>query len=153
MWEKLPHLIGRFEYAIDPKNRLAVPPRFRQALRADRGRAFILTSGLEACLFLFLPSKWRSLLADNLKAFNLPDKEAERAFKRKFFAEATEVEPDGQGRILIPHYLKDYAGLRQDVLVQGAGTRIEIWDTSRWKSYAQRKAEPVYRKVGKTLEL
>ena len=94
-------------------------------------------------------------MADNLKAFKLPNpnKENERAFKRKFFAEANEVELDNQGRILIPQYLKEYAGLRQNVLVQGVATRIEIWDERKWNSYARMKAEPAYKKVGKTLEL
>ncbi|MBI4375925.1 MAG: division/cell wall cluster transcriptional repressor MraZ [Elusimicrobia bacterium] len=146
-------LIGRYEYSIDSKNRLPVPPRFRDALAQEKARALYLTSGMEGCLYLFLPSQWRQLLANGLKAFSLPNKEHERAFKRKFFSEATDVEPDAAGRILVPHYLKAHAGLRAKVLVQGAGSRAEIWDETRWTAYHRAKVLPAYRTVSRSLEI
>ena len=146
-------LIGRYDYSLDPKNRLAVPPKYRETLAQEKGRTFFLTSGMEGCLYLFLPSQWEKMLADDLKMFSLPDKEQERAFKRKFFSEAVEVEPDGQGRVLVPQYLKAHAGLRFDVLVQGAGTRAEIWDSKRWADYERRTIAPAYKKIGKSLEI
>jgi transcriptional regulator MraZ len=146
-------LIGRYDYSLDPKNRLAVPPKYREALAQEKGRSFFLTSGMEGCLYLFLPSQWEKLLADDLKTFSLPDKEAERAFKRKFFSEAVEVEPDAQGRILVPQYLKEHAGLKADVLVQGAGNRAEVWDARRWTDYERKMVAPAYKKIGKSLEI
>ncbi len=146
-------LIGRYEYSLDPKNRLGIPPKFREALAAEKGRGLFLTSGLEGCLYLFLPSQWAALLHNDLQAFSLPDKEQERAFKRKFFSEAVEVEMDSAGRILVPQYLKAHAGLKNAVLVQGAGKRAEIWDAGRWAAYHRAKIEPAYRKVSKTLEI
>ena len=146
-------LIGRYEYSLDGKNRVAIPPKFREALQGERGRSFYITSGLEGCLYLFLPSQWERLLSDDLVLFALPDKEEERAFKRKFFSEAVELEPDAMGRVLIPSYLKDYAGLRGGVLVQGVGKRGEIWDKGRWASYRRLKVEPVYRKASRRLEI
>lgn len=146
-------LIGRYEYSLDPKNRLGVPPRFRELLLQEKGDRFYLTSGLEGCLYLFLPSQWSRLLDNDLQAFSLPDKEQERAFKRKFFSEATDVALDGAGRILIPQYLKAHAALRDTVLVQGAGKRAEIWDLARWRSYSRSKVEPTYRRVAKSLEI
>ena len=146
-------LIGRHDYSLDPKNRLAVPPKYREALAQEKGRSFYLTSGMEGCLYLFLPSQWEKLLEGDLKMFSLPDKEQERAFKRKFFSEAIEVEPDAQGRILVPQYLKEHAGLRFDVLVQGAGTRAEIWDSKRWSDYERKTVAPAYKKIGKSLEI
>lgn len=146
-------LIGRYEYTLDPKNRLSVPPRFREALLQEKGDRLFLTSGLESCLYLFLPSQWERLLANDLQAFSMADKEQERAFKRKFFAEACDVEPDGAGRILIPQYLKEHAGLKASVYVQGAGKRAEIWDVSKWNAYSKSKVEPVYRNVSKSLEI
>lgn len=146
-------LIGRYEYALDPKNRLSVPPKFREALLQEKAGRFYLTSGLEGCLYLFLPSQWNNLLEKDLQAFALPNKEEERAFKRKFFAEATEVELDAAGRILIPQYLKAHAGLKGKVLVQGAGKRVEIWDSARWAAYSRSKVEPAYRKVSRSLEI
>src|SRR3972149_69515 len=117
-------LIGRYDYSLDPKNRLPPP----------------------------LPNPWEKLLGDDLKMFSLPDKEQERAFKRKFFSEAVEVEPDAQGRILIAQYLKEHAGLRFDVLVQGAGKRAEIWDAKRWAAYEKSTIAPAYKKIAKSLE-
>ena len=146
-------LIGRYEYALDPKNRLAVPPKYRETLAQEKGRNFYLTSGMDGCLYLFLPAQWEKMLADDLKMFSMPDKEQERAFKRKFFSEAVEVEPDAQGRILVPQYLKEHAGLRFDVLVQGAGNRAEIWDTKRWAAYEKSTIAPAYKKIGKSLEI
>ncbi len=146
-------LIGRYEYSLDPKNRLAIPPKYRDALTSEKGREFYLTSGMEGCLYLFLPSQWKRLLADDLKMFSLPDKESERAFKRKFFSEAIDIELDAQGRILIPQYLKAHASLRSDVLVQGAGNRAEVWDVLRWGQYERKMVSPTYRKIGKSLEI
>ena len=146
-------LIGRYEYSLDPKNRLAIPPKYRDALAGEKGSEFYLTSGMEGCLYLFLPSQWKRLLADDLKMFSLPDKESERAFKRKFFSEAVDVELDAQGRILIPQYLKAHAALRSEVLVQGAGNRAEVWDALRWNQYERKMVSPTYRKIGKSLEI
>ena len=146
-------LIGRYDYSLDPKNRLAIPPNYRETLAQEKGRSFYLTSGMDGCLYLFLPAQWEKMLADDLKMFSMPDKVQERAFKRKFFSEAVSVEPDGQGRILVPQYLKEHAGLRFDVLVQGAGNRAEIWDTKRWAAYEKSTIAPAYKKIGKSLEI
>ena len=146
-------LIGRYDYSLDPKNRLALPPNYREILAQEKGRSFYLTSGMDGCLYLFLPAQWEKMLADDLKMFSMPDKEQERAFKRKFFSEAVEVEPDAQGRILVPQYLKEHAGLRFDVLVQGAGNRAEIWDVKRWAAYEKSTIAPAYKKIGKSLEI
>lgn len=146
-------LIGRYEYSLDPKNRVGVPPRFREALLQEKADRFFLTSGLENCLYLFLPSQWEKLLENDLQAFAMADKERERAFKRKFFAEATDVELDAAGRILVPQYLKAHAGLKSQVYVQGAGKRAEIWDVAKWNAYSKSKVEPTYKQVSKSLEI
>lgn len=146
-------LIGRYDYSLDPKNRLPIPPKYREALAEEKGRSYFLTSGMEGCLYLFLPSQWNRLLADDLKMFSMEDKLQERAFKRKFFSEAIEVEPDAQGRILVPQYLKEHAGLKTTVYVQGAGKRAEIWDSRRWSEYERRMVAPAYKRIGKSLEI
>lgn len=146
-------LIGRYEYALDSKNRLGIPPKFREALLQEKADRFFLTSGMDGCLYLYLPSQWNKLLENDLQAFSLPDKEQERAFKRKFFSEATDVELDSAGRILVPQYLKEHGGLKGAVLVQGAGTRAEIWDNAKWNAYNRSKVEPTFRKVSKSLEI
>jgi len=146
-------LIGRHEYALDGKNRLGIPPKYRELLTQEKGQSMFITSGMEGCLYLYLPSQWNHLVENGLQAFSLPDKEKERAFKRKFFSEAAEVEVDSAGRILLPQYLKTHAGLKSQVLVQGAGNRAEIWDTRRWQAYQKSKVEPAYRAVSKSIEL
>lgn len=146
-------LIGRYEYALDGKNRLGIPPKYRDLLAAEKAKSVFVTSGMEGCLYLYLPSQWERLTADGMQAFALEDKEAERAFKRKFFSEAAEIELDASGRILVPQYLKAHAGLKDLVLVQGAGSRAEIWDTRRWDAYQKAKVEPAYRLVSKNIEL
>ena len=146
-------LIGRYEYALDTKNRLGIPPKYRELLQAEKGKSIFITSGMEGCLYLYLPSQWQRLVENGLRAFSLEDKEKERAFKRRFFSEAAEVELDGAGRILVPQYLKAYAGLKGTVLVQGAGNRAEIWDARRWQTYEKAKVEPAYRLASKNIEL
>ena len=101
----------------------------------------------------YRPSQWQRLVEKDLQAFSLPDKEKERAFKRRFFSEAVEAELDGAGRVLIPQYLKASAGLKGAILVQGAGLRAEIWDARRWQSYEKSKVAPAYRQASKSIEL
>jgi len=149
----IPWFIGQYLHAIDAKNRLFIPPAFREKLSAEKAKAFIMTTGLDGCLWLFLPSQWENLLSGRVSAISLPDKELERAFKRKFFAEATEASVDPQGRILVPQLLKAYAGLKRNVFVQGANTRIEIWDEARWRHYSRTKIQPSLKKFGKVLEI
>jgi MraZ protein len=145
-------LIGRYEYTLDPANRLNVPPKYREALLQEGGRHFFLSSGREGCLYLFLPSQFEKL-SNDLQSFSMRDKEKERAAMRKFFSSTMEAEMDAAGRILIPEYLKGHAGLGTRVVVHGAGYRAEIWDWRRWNSYMKSKAEPAYRSVSKTLPI
>lgn len=147
-----PWIIGQYLHTIDAKNRLFIPTSFRERLTAEKGESFILTTGLEGCLWLFLPSQWESV-SGKLAAISLADKELERAYKRKFFAEAAEAALDPQGRVLVPQRLKEYAALSKNVFVQGANTRIELWDEARWKQYSKQKIQPSLAKFGKVLEI
>ena len=149
----IPWFIGQYLHSIDAKNRLSIPPSFRDKLHEEKAKGFIMTTGLDGCLWLFLPSQWENLLSGKLAAISLPDKEMERAFKRKFFAEAVEAPVDPQGRVLVPQLLKGYAGLRKNVFVQGANTRIEIWDEATWKRYSKNRIQPSLKKFGKVLEI
>ena len=150
---KAPYFIGQSRYTIDPKSRLFIPSRFREALKEETEKYFILTSGIDGCLYLFLPSRWSNLLETNLQGINLSNKDEERAFKRKFFSEANEVEPDAQGRILIPQFLRAYAEIKKNVVVQGVASRIEIWDERKWNAYYKSKVLPSFKKLSKNLEI
>ncbi|MBI4055118.1 MAG: division/cell wall cluster transcriptional repressor MraZ [Elusimicrobia bacterium] len=146
-------LIGQYRFAIDKKNRLFIPSRFRDALQQEKGHCFILTNGLDGCLYLYLPSHWERLLREKLDSLSVKNKGVERAFKRKFFSEAAETPVDTQGRILVPPLLKEYAGLRRTVYVQGIGTRIEIWDQMRWERYYRRWITPSLKRFARELEI
>lgn len=120
---------GEYHHTIDPKGRAIVPSKFRDTL----GERFILTKGLDNCLFVYSLEEWANLEA-KLKALPLTNKDA-RAFIRFFFSGATECEADKQGRILIPSNLREYANLEKDIVIIGVSTRVEIWDKDKWDSY------------------
>ncbi len=121
---------GEYQHSVDPKGRVIVPSKFRDGL----GEKFILTKGLDNCLFAYSAEEW-SNLETKLRALPFTDKDV-RAFVRFFFAGACECEVDKQGRILIPQNLREYAGLEKDIYVIGVSTRVEIWDKSRWDNYS-----------------
>ncbi len=121
---------GEYLHTIDPKSRVIIPAKFREGL----GHSFILTKGLDNCLFAYSPKEWANF-ENKLKSLPLADKDA-RAFMRFFFAGATECVLDKQGRILIPQNLKEYAGLEKDVYIIGISTRVEIWDRAKWENYS-----------------
>lgn len=121
--------MGEFNHSVDSKGRMIFPVRFREELQ-DR---FIITKGLDNCLFVYAEEEWRTL-EEKLRKLSLAKPEA-RAFARFFFAGAAEVETDKQGRVLIPNNLREYAKLDKDVVVIGVSTRIEIWAKDAWDEY------------------
>ena len=124
-------LIGEYTHTIDPKKRLAVPSKLRKEL----GDQAILTRGLNNCLFLYPLQQWQKLTE---KLAQLPVGQGDtRSFLRLLFSGAAEVELDQLGRILIPDYLKSYAGLGQRVVIVGVYDRLEVWDEARWRHYKE----------------
>lgn len=120
---------GEYQHSIDSKGRLIIPAKFREEL----GYKFLLTKGLENCLFAYSQTEWGNFVS-KLKALPFTDKDV-RAFERFFFAGAAECELDKQGRILIPQNLRDYAKLDKDVYIVGISTRVEVWDKTKWEEY------------------
>lgn len=120
---------GEYKHAVDAKNRLSIPSKFRDKL----GDVFYITKGLDHCLFVFSLSEWE-LFEQKLKALPLSNNKA-RAFARSFFAGASECELDKQGRVLIPQNLRSHAKIEKEVYVNGTGSRIEIWDAASWEAY------------------
>ncbi len=121
--------MGEYRHGIDNKGRLIFPVKFRDEL----GGNFVITKGLDKCLFVYSFAEW-SILENKLKSLPMAKKDA-RAFVRFFFAGASEVECDKQGRVLIPSNLRLYAGLQKDVVVIGVSNRIELWDEISWQKY------------------
>jgi MraZ protein len=124
---------GEYEHALDKKGRIILPAKIRETAKAHYIEKFYITRGLDSCLFLFSEDEWRSQ-ETRFKSLSFTKKEARR-FNRLFFSGAVEVVPDGQGRILLPKYLKDYAGIKKDVVITGVSNRIEVWDKSEWSKF------------------
>ena len=122
-------LIGEYEHSLDVKGRLIMPAK----LREDIGEKFIITKGLDGCLFVFSQTEW-SNFEEKLKTLPLTNKNA-RDFVRFFLSGAIECEIDKQGRFLIASNLREYANMEKDVVIIGVGTRLEIWNRDKWKSY------------------
>jgi len=121
--------IGEHQHSLDDKGRLIIPSKFREGL----GYEFVMTKGLDNCLFVYPKKEWQ-ILEEKLKSLPLTNKDA-RAFIRFFFSGASECELDKQGRVLIPSNLRDHSKLEKDAVVIGVSTRIEIWSKTEWESY------------------
>lgn len=132
-----PMLLGEYEHTIDTKGRLAMPAKLREAL----GSKFIITKGLDGCLFVYDMEQWQ-LLETKLASLPMSRKTA-RDFTRFLFGGACESECDKQGRILIPANLRQHAGLEKNITVVGVGARAEIWDTQKWLAYNEASSEDV----------
>ena len=126
--------LGEYRHTIDTKRRLAIPAKFRDEL----GKTAVITRGLDSCLFVYPQHAWEEL-ARKLNA--LPTGQAStRSFVRLMLAGASESEPDRLGRIVIPDYLFQFAGLGKRVVIAGVFNRFEVWDEERWNEY-RKKAE------------
>ncbi|MFJ5765282.1 division/cell wall cluster transcriptional repressor MraZ [Lysinibacillus sp. NPDC093210] len=121
--------MGEYQHSVDAKGRLIVPAKFREAL----GETFVVTRGLDNCLFGYPMDEWRKL-EEKLKGLPMTKKDT-RAFARFFFSGATEVEIDKQGRINIPSTLVQHAHLVKECIVLGVSNRIEIWAKDAWETY------------------
>jgi MraZ protein len=121
---------GTFDYSLDAKNRLTVPARFRAAL----AEGVVLAKGLERCVALWTPSGYDAYTQSSLAGFHPLSDEA-RKLKRFFAANSLDTELDGAGRVMMPPFLVDHAGLGKEVTVTGAGDNLEIWDRVSWTEY------------------
>lgn len=123
--------MGEYQHSIDAKGRVIIPSKFRDEL----GDKFVLTRGLDNCLFIFPQEEWQKF---EEKLLNLPvaSKDA-RAFVRYFFSSAIECEIDKQGRLTIPQNLKDHARIEKEIVTIGVMSRVEIWSKQEWESYGE----------------
>ena len=152
MWEKSLNLcktkimlIGQYEHTIDIKKRLALPSKFRGEL----GDKIIITRWMEGCLAVYTESEWK-IVSDKIVNLTMTQTEA-RSFSRMMLAGAMEVSLDKLGRILVPDYLKDYAGLKKNVVICGLSNRLEIWDSEKWEIYkelAEKGVDDIVSKLG-----
>lgn len=117
-------LIGTYQHNLDTKGRVNFPAKLREAL----GEKFIITKGLDGCLFVYPDDEWEIL---RKKINDLPFSQS-RDLQRFFFSGAVELEPDKQGRIVIPSHLREHAKLDKEIVIIGASTRAEVWDKDLW---------------------
>lgn len=120
--------LGEYTYTLDDKGRLTLPAKYR----AELAVGLVVTRSIDKCLFVFPMSEWQTLSA-KLSALPLTDPQA-REFRRLIFSGAADPELDKQGRVLLPQYLRDYAGLVGEVIVAGLNTHIEIWAPDAWNT-------------------
>ncbi|EPY6470226.1 division/cell wall cluster transcriptional repressor MraZ [Clostridium sporogenes] len=121
--------IGEYNHSLDTKNRIIIPAKFREEL----GKNFVLTKGLDGCLYVYPKSQWE-VLQKKLETLPLTNKNA-RAFVRFFFSGAHELEIDKQGRTLIPQNLLEYGQIQKEIVSIGVSNRIEIWSKDKWDEY------------------
>jgi MraZ protein len=124
---------GQYEHALDAKDRVIIPSKFREIFKEHYAEKFYVTRGLDRCLFVFPEEEWKSQ-ESRFRAQSFTREEA-RKFNRLYFSGACEVLCDKQGRILIPSYLKEYAEIKQDVVIIGVSDRIEIWSKESWNQF------------------
>lgn len=137
-------LMGEYSHTLDAKNRIILPAKFRESL----GDGFVITKGLDRCLFVYDNKEW-GILEAKLKQLPLSKPEA-RAFVRFFFSGAMQVDCDKQGRFLVPANLREYAALDKDVVLIGVSNRAEIWSKSEWEIYSD-EISPVVAKIAENL--
>ena len=130
---------GEYEHKLDKKGRIIIPSKFREASKEHYIDKFIVTRGLDSCLFMFPEEEWRQQ-ESKFKSLSFTKREA-RKFNRLFFSGAVELIADKQGRILIPGYLKSYAEIKKDLMLIGVSNRIEIWAKEKWNEFYQTSKE------------
>jgi MraZ protein len=138
-------LIGEYKHTIDEKNRMSFPIKFRK----EMGKTVVVTPGLDKCLFVFTMKEWNRI-AEKLSDASLLTAD-NRSFNRYLLGGATEVSVDPQGRILIPDFLIDRAGIQGKVAVVGVHTRVELWDEAQWDVYkksVETQADSLAEKLG-----
>ncbi len=122
-------LLGEHTHTLDTKKRLSLPSKFRKEL----GKTVVITRGLDACLFVYSVKEWKQF-SEKLTELSMGQSNT-RAFNRFLLGSAVETNIDSAGRILIPDYLKDFAGLEQKVIVAGLSNRVELWNEDKWHAY------------------
>ena len=137
--------IGEYNHNLDEKGRLAVPVKFRNDLK----KGAVVTKGLDGCLFLYTMNEWK-ILAEKLSRLPV-SQSGTRAFARLMLAGAMDARIDKQGRIVIPDYLRKYAGMKKKIVVSGLYSRLEIWDENSWEKYkrkTEKESEDIEEKLG-----
>lgn len=128
--------IGEYTHTVDEKKRFSLPAKFRK----DLGKKIVVTRGKDHCLFLY-PYKTWSLISQEVAG--LGHVESDHRYARFTFAGASEIEIDAMGRILVPEFLREFADLKNAIVITGVHDRVEIWNDKKWTAY-RKKLETEY---------
>jgi len=138
-------LIGEYKHTIDSKKRVALPAKFRKEL----GKKIVVTHGLDNCLFVYPLKEWQKV-AEKLANSSMGQVDA-RNFNRFILGGAVETDVDSMGRILLPEFLRNFAGLESKAVIAGLHNRLEIWDEDKWKRHSlaiEKEADKLAQKLG-----
>lgn len=140
-------LIGEYTHTQDDKKRISLPSKFRK----EMGKKVVVTHGLDNCLFMYTVKEWMKI-SEKLGGLSMGQSDS-RGFNRIMLAGAQEIEVDSIGRILLPEFLREYAGVanKTKVVFAGVHSRVEVWDEARWKEYKSRilkQADQLAEKLG-----
>lgn len=138
-------LIGEYRHSIDSKKRLSLPAKFRKEI----GREVVMTHGLDNCIFVYPKKEWAKI-SEELSKLGVGQAD-KRSFNRFILGGAVETPVDSLGRVLVPDFLKEFAGLKDKVALVGVHNRVEIWEDSKWQTYkkkVQKEADTLAEKLG-----
>jgi len=123
--------IGEYTHTVDEKNRFSLPSKFRESL----GRKIVVTRGKDHCLFLYPHKVWLQI---SKEVSSLGHVSSDHRYARFTFAGASEIEIDSIGRILVPEFLREFAELKNTIVITGVHDRVEIWNDKRWSAYRKK---------------
>ena len=138
-------LIGEYTHTLDPKKRLSLPAKFRK----EMGKKVVITRGLDKCLFIYPVKQW-GRISEKIAELSIGQADS-RGFNRVLLSGAVETDVDSAGRVLVPDFLKDFAGLLEKVVVTGVHSRVEVWDEKAWNEYKgriEKQADVLAEKLG-----
>lgn len=127
---------GEYQHSLDAKGRVIIPSKHREEL----GEKFMMTRGLDKCIYVYPMSEWDNMV-ESVRKVPLTDKRG-REFVRFFFSNASECEPDKQGRVVVANNLKTYAGLDREITILGVYNRLEIWDKETLEQHDAESNDP-----------
>lgn len=131
--------LGEYEYKVDSKGRIPLPPRFRGEL----GAGLVMSRGLEKCIVVYPLSEWLKM-AEEMNATPFPYQSKDRRINRFFFATAFSEETDAQGRVALPLSLRQYAEIKEGAVIIGANRYLEIWSLENWQAESDLMSEQAW---------
>lgn len=139
---------GESHCALDDKGRVALPVQFKRVIQTLDHDTWFVTRGYDNALMLYPKERWDKLLQDEIPGPSLNPRVMD--FRRFFIGGAAKVKPDRQGRILVPQYLREYAGLNREGILHGMEDHLQLWSNTGWRAFSERQL-PDYKEMADSL--